>query len=668
MSRWRNIAALLLVLACVAQMCGCKATDVLVEVIYDQAAAEVDYDNPEKHIISDETAEEADDTVAASETSDSSENATATQNLVVYGSEENTTGLTAKQSLFAKIADFLGIEASGKVSLYYSTDDDAIEYEVPEPDENDEPAEDSENGLGSGSATGSEGSAGAEGSGAGEADAGEDDSDGEDGEGAGAAGIVEIIDTTDEFADPTPASKIAAFGEAAVIVQMVGGEGALACADSELLGSSFSKVFADEGASSIACGWAGDGTDASTMDVDAVIASGATTILVYSSSYENGLTVKQAKKLKAAGVTFTVIATLTNSTYIKKDVTTVGKILAEAEGIGNAGQTKQVAADYVSFHDALVKAAKKASGGKLAGSAVYEAKNSTYSASDCDSDANYTLLIDGYDSTATYNGTYYGYKLDSTGGVALASVGTASSPVSFYIQAGGLINNACECSAASDTGKMVVWQFSFNHLPFSLSKWTYASDGELAQASDVKQVGNGWGKTLLSTAKNRSSVYGDSFGSESFPKLIVTSAAYKKALIANSKLENGLYHPFDFVKIDSSNMNFFGEKVLAGSDYVPLFACVGANSSEVNAFANESGNAISEDSIEVNPTGLFSSWVAGSVESVLEAAWVSDVVSENSTISVEGAEGWEEVVEYFYSTFYRYDLSAADLSTITAGE
>lgn len=667
-----TVATLCLVMAA-CTMAGCKNTEVLTRTIYDQTATEVDYNNPEKFYINDSTSEETSDQVAANETSDDAENATAVQNLVVYGSEPNTQGYVAKKSAFAKNPSFTGIEASEAVSLFYSTDKDAIDYEIPEPDEDQqEQPEDSNSVVASGASGKSSTSEGENGSGSKgkgsnpdktSSEGGSTD-DADEGEGAGAEGIVDIADTTEELSDPPLADSIAAFGEAAVIVQMLGGEGALAAADSELLEGRFSAVFKDEGAANIATGWEGDGTDAGQMDVNAVIESGATTVLVYASSYENGLTVKQAKRLHDAGVSFTIIYPLTNSTYIKKDVSTIAKILAKSEGIGNAGKVQDVADDYLEFHDALVEAGMRANGGKLAGTAVYEAKNTAYNSANCNSDAPYTLLVDGYDTTATYTGKFHSFKPDSTGGVALASVGTISSPVSFYIQAGGMINNACAQTSTKDTGKMVVWQFSYNHLSFAKAKWKYESDGELASAFDVKQTAEGWGKTLLTTTVGQSGAYGRSFGTDTFPKLIVTSAAYEKALIANSKRENGIYHPYDHQEVEGVRMSGFGTVV----DDSLLFACIGANDSEENLFAGKSGNSIPDSAIEVNPVGLFSSWTEGSVESVLETAWVNDVVNENDTqVSVSGQEGWRAITTYFYQTFYRYDLTSADLSTMEQG-
>lgn len=668
------VLVIVLALGCLSLLVGCRESDTLKEIVLDQTAEVVDYDNPLKFLISDSTSDVESDQVPATEVSDDAPAEDEEQNLLIYSSSPNTTGFTAKASVYAEPAQFPGIEASQTVNPYYSDDDDAIDYDVPHEEDEEEPEEEEQdqssisskgvNGK-SDSGEGDSENPGKKASKKGEAAAQEDD------EGAGDGEEVEIVDTTGAFSEPPSVERIAAYGALAVIVQMVGGEGSLVATDADTLESGFSTVFKDEGAGEIVTGWSGDGSSASQMDVDAIVSSGAQAVLTYTSDYQKKLKAADAKKLTKAGVKFVQVYPMVNSTYIKNDVSTVAEMLAEStvlpKEIQEAGGPEKIAKAYAKFHDELIEKCVSENGGKLASASntTYETKNSIkYS---YDATAKYTLLIDAWDSTATYTGKYAGWTPVSDG-AGLCTIGWSATPVSYYIQAGGLINNASAKSYDSASGRIFAWQFNANQMPFSKKDWKYEEGGAADASTNVStNTAQGWGKSLFTITSSSSdgmssgsgnmgddgSGVGASFGTESFPKIIVCSQEAKDGIIKNSKDENGIYHPYSYVQGNAEGILFASVgKIL---DNLIMYSSIGVEGS--GALDNVYDGQIDEGDVEVNPEGLVCSWLEGTPEACLEAAWVNDVVNTDSA-----EVGWKSYAKEYYSQFYRYD---GNLSGIT---
>ncbi len=672
-STQRAIRVFVALLACIAlaSICGCRATDVFKEIVYDQSAEQVDADNEQRVIISDSTSSTLSDQVSSVEHSDTQSATEEVQNLVIYASNPNTMDFPTKESIFSLIPSFAGFEASRGVSYYLSNEENALRYEI-----EDEELEEDDSEVEMVVEVGDAGDDGEEGEGSNGDEGDENSIDGElEGQEAEEGGtdaeedsITKVNNTKGKYSKTENYSHIAAYGSLAVIVQAIGGEGALVATDAETLAGGFSTVFADEGAANIAVGWTDDGDSIKNIDVDAIIASGAETILCYDTAYYDDLSKKDIKKLNDAGIGFSTVYQLTYTTGLKNTVTTIGEMLSEAtaDEIAEAGNTVENAAAYVTFHDELLDVLLKANNNKLASAddTTYEESNSTsYS---YNSSAAYTLLIDGYDSSAKYTGSSGTFSPTSDGAL-LATLGYKSRTTSYYMQVGGVINNAATRFRASADGKMmVVWQFSYSHLAFSKNLWSYKSNSLLATAF-YPSSGKLWEFTLLTTdeSSTNESTYsqvgglpGASFGTTTFPTLITTTQAAKDALIKNSQRSKGLYTPYDISPDDG--FSFFG--VNDGS--TTLFTCIGVDgaSATENVFADTDG--IPEDYIYVNPCGLVSSWVAGdSMEALLEAAWINDVINTDSD-----EIGYWDYVKEFYSTFYRYNLSSADKADILDGE
>ena len=641
--------------AVVSNTAGCRDTDVLKHINYRQSAETVDYDNDNKFLISNPDSQVTSESVSAVEVDRDAKPTEEKQNLVVYSSDPNATRYTAKKSLFSLDPDYNGLEASDGVQLVQTKkkEEEAVDKETA-----DKATQESvENtGIVETSQGNGESQSKKQKDGEGASSKAKEEKP-EAGEGGGSGGEVETVDTTGKYTRPPKVGTIAAYGQAAVIVEMLGGEGALVAADKELLDSEFSTVFKSQGAADITTGWKDDGS-AKKIDVDAIIKSGAETVLVYSSNYQDDMKDADRKALKDAGISMTVIPNLTNSTYIKQAVTTVGEMLSEAEDIGNAGQTTDIAKAYSEFHDSVVSACVSANGGTLAGSTTYENKNrSRYS---YNAGALYTLLIDYYDDSASFKGVFANNWTPECDGVGLCTYGYGSSATSFYIQAGGLINNAAEKGNGDDTGTIPAWQFSANSMNFSKDKFSYSAGGAFAKSASAR--GSAWSQVLFTTELNQAgNGVGSSFGTESFPSIIVGSQHAKTQIVKNSKKSDGAYHPYGLAQSKDSGIlvKAFGKLVGTGICYSSI-GVEGSTRGESNAF---SSGQIDESAVYVNPHGLFSSWTEGSIESVLEAAWVNDEVAGN-----DEKVGAEDLVEQFYETFYHYELSGSQLKDIMDGE
>ena len=648
---------------------GCRVSDALTEVIYDQSSATIDYDNPTKILINDSTSDKETDQLAAQETSnDSSVYSNTVQNLVVYSSDPNTQGFTAKKSAFNDPPDFEGIEASEEVCFVETDDPNAFKHaptiqEEEQPQE-EEPEEQPEQIVASPTATSTtekqlpatstgkakdkegqtpeeeeeEPSDSGEGTEKPEGDDPQPEETEEQEGGNDDADVPVAYDTSDPTAEPPKVGKIAAFGPAATIVQMIGGKGALVATDADTLASSFSSVFDTSG---IVAGWTGSGTSATTMDVDAIISSGANTVLVYAGNYlKNGLSNDDLDKLNKAGITQTVLYNMFSSGNIKQDVRAVGEMLSEATDIQYAGETMTRASDYVTFHDDVVSRAASANGG-LAGSVMYQGTGDSNAPAFSSATPKYTLVIDAFEDSRYVGGTKNGWSPSS--GLAFASAGYNSTPFSYYIQAGGLINNAADKTVKDDGGEAVAWQFHVNNFSFKNSQWV----GAIAEVANAVT-----GYSLLTTTENLHGIYpfGKSFGSDAFPKVIVTSKDIETKLIANSADPNGTWHPYGFVSDGVFSM-------MGPASSIP--SCIGFNGNDTSQTANLfASGRVTDDDIIVNPTGLFSDWTKGTPESFLEAAWVNDVAKGSSAID------WKGLTEQFYQKFYDYSLTATDWNTM----
>ncbi len=731
----RFLKVALCVIAVVAMalvMSGCRDTDALKEIIIDQNADLIDYDNPQKFYINDSTAEEESDAVSSLEVSEEDPETDEMQNLIVYSSDPNTEGFTAKHSAFSAFPDFLGIEASDLVYFYQSDNIDAFDHEVtptPEDEEVQPPPEDdpeklqSESNInpirsdntttttstttttttptsspssGTSSSTGgspsdSSSNAGESGEG-GAGDAGSGDEPGSSTpteEGGGAGGDVPLNDSggsggggddagdsliggegtpdadtpglpndwegsgedkpnVDDITpynpynpdeDPPNAQSFAAFGDYALIVQMIGGNGALAATDADTL-----NALSGWGvATSAAVGWGGDGSDASTIDVQAIIDSGAQYILVEDATdYARWMTNGAYDLLYNSGIQFYSMRNMCTSANIKSNVDNIGYSLQGSAVAAYGGNAQDRASEYRSRHDGMVNVnGGLASDNGSDGAKVLQYERNADGVGYSSNTPVHTVLIDYWDAGATLNLASALYSP----GAAYASAGCASSPVSYYLQAGGAINTAAARTLDTASGEVPVLQF-WGQEGTKSGSWSNTSLGDRIYSGGVTAL-------LDSQVNLNNQGVGEGLGSGSFPKAVVTSPEIRDYIVSSSYDYWSLYHPYDFTSTGGQITSFVGNTfdTAYGTGYE--VTCIGYDGGSANAgtpnpcYSHADGNYIDYDDILVNPRGLFGDWTSGSVESFLESGWAAARIS-----GVYDLGQWQQYVVDFYNWAY----------------
>ncbi len=683
---------------------GCRDTDALKEIIIDQNADLIDYDNPEKFYINDSTSEEESNVVSSLEVSEEEPDSDQVQNLIVYSSEPNTEGYTAKHSMFSAFPDFLGIEASDTVFFYQSDSVDAFEHEVtPTPDDEEfQPPEDEQEKLqserninpivsttttttsrsgspsttasGSGGGSGENSADNAEGAGeSGEGDSGEanEGSGGASSEptegGGGAGGDADAADENgdgggnnnegageekpdldemtawnpndpDEYAPHS--ESFAAFGDYARIVQMIGGNGALAATDADTLNGLVSNGV---GVSALQA-WDGDGSDPLSIDAQAIVDSGAQFVIVEDVyTYSTGMTSAAYNLLYDNGIQFYPMKNMCTSTNIKINVDSIGTSLQGSSAATNGDSAEARAGEYRSRHDDMV-----GKNGGLASDYGYGGTTSKVLQGSNDRDsldwsgnlATYTVLIDYWDSGATLNNA--GMLFDP--GTAYASAGFAQTPVSYYMQAGGTINTAAARTIENAYGEIPVLQLMGGDGTGGSGSWSYTSLGDRIYSGRVTAL-------LDSQVDINNQGVGQGLGSDVMPKVIVADSFIKDSMFNSSFSYSSLYHPYDFTSTGGGISDFLGltfSDERGGTAYTATSIGYRGGSADVGtpnpSYSHDDGNYIDYDDILVNPSGLFCDWTGGSVESFLESGWVASRIN-----GVYDYEQWKQDVSDFYS-------------------
>lgn len=442
---------------------------------------------------------------------------------------------------------------------------------------------------------------------------------------------------------PEGVTHVTAVGQAAVIVSMLGGtedDTPLVGADEDFTeDAQVQKVLAAKGVSQVQTFWENDGdAEGDLIDIDAIINS--ETELCFVLEDDDTFTEAQEDKLVAANIIVYVLPELTTATKITYAVELVGQILEE----GGNEQAGELYEEYVDYHDELVSTFKDKNGG-LAGGFNYNTGKTVSSSAD----EIVSLFISDWDYTADYddaNGSY----LSSSQGVGISAVGYKTSPLSYYMSVGGVVNNAAANSFRTvKSGNACVWQFSQTQAPCAWKRWNSI---DRTKATYAIPASDGMTWSLL-----WSDSLGEGLGTDSFPAVIVADQKMKTAMQADAKKSNGLYYPYP-VTVGSRGgvVQITTVGYYSGSNLVS--ASIGKDS-DGNSVLND-GSTVTMYDIYVNPQGLFCSWTEGSVESVLESAWIYKTF-------IDSSYAVRQEVKDFYSTFYGYSLSSSELDTILDG-
>jgi hypothetical protein len=603
-------------LACA--LAGCKDTDRLTEVYYDQQAETVDYDAAAKVLVQDPGAEEETDLLPATDLADDRPD-DASEELPDEGGEGDE-GEAPEEDLSDNADDETSTQ-NGGVTLAGGGPDETDDEDADDGGDVEDPDAD-------------------------DGDSGEDGSLGGT-SGARSGGSQLYYSSSGEHEDvPQGIDYVAAVGEAATIVSMLAGDrGALLYTDAAWAGrDNVAQVLGDKYNPDVAVAWSedGDSYDLSDEMLQAMI-DDERLECVFVVSGQRTLTAEQEEALSEAGIVVSYLPDLNTAADIKEAVQWVGSIFALGDE-ANA-DALALAEAYVAFHDEVLSSAARLSGTTVNDSSGAPAVST--------SEARYTLYVSDWADDVAYVNASAGVELDTSQGIGITTLGYAWSPLAYYLSIGGAVNTASQSAQASGTA--LVWQFNTNHIPATASSFSRAN---LVSSYQTNSGNTAYGWTYLCSADFKG------VGTEYFPYVIVSTQASKAKMEADKASDaNSLYKIYGLQQTETANVTYVwvGPVRSAAVGYVgySVGGLVAAQSSSQSEASLSATLDATDYEVVVNPCGLFESWTEGTVESVLEAAWASWLYRD-------GANPVETISD-FYETFYGYTLSSAELAEILEG-
>ncbi len=417
------------------------------------------------------------------------------------------------------------------------------------------------------------------------------------------------------------AGRIAACGQYALIVEMLGGKGTLAAADDAWLNTVLgTSAFPGEGLENVTVGWQG-----TSANIQAIINSGAKVVLL-----EQGTTYlsnSQVSQLIEAGVSVTHMPALgdvdTPQSDIIKAVTAVGEIMR----VDTGGSSANMASQYVSMVQTTLANVESANGGtsmKVADGNTYNriSSNGEDSGTPAAKIASYnTAFIDSWTSfdKASFTGNqdwlgmgdFYldGKTVDCSDGAGLSACISSSSRLhycsilDYYLQSAGVANQGVEGLTLSEH-------------PYLISLATDESHSLGVNQATAAWLASSRGLWLLYTGNASIRSNFKTVGDSDFPGCITRNETYADRIVYSSEKENGYYN--------------------AGQAY----------------------------RVYVMPSGLAGSWADGTVESFLSAPWAYTWFQCFDTSDRYSCESY---FNDFYSTFYRCSFADAQSTGLVSG-
>ena len=579
---WFAQCVLVLALAALAACAcaGCRPTDVLTELIYDQNA-EVDKTLPVLRVETLDAAEQ--DELISDEQDDAETEDEQEQTEPTYDDEDPTTDTSTAQRRQSEDSASDAKASEGEDPDTSSTGD----VKAAAGSANEDAADDI--GL-------SDDPDATEGEGGSTATEGEEGSGSSGGGGLGGEGTVYDDGTYETL---PYASHIAAVGQYAVIVQMLGGTGALTAADEETL-SSWEETGAFPGEyDDVQVGWSDDGSDAGSLDAQAVIASGAECVLT--SSVYGELSDDEEEELTSAGIDIVLMPTIgTVDAYdsqIVYAVRIVGEVLKKA-GSDIALDADALASQYASFHDSVLSATRSLNGG--------------YS----------TWMKDG----TTKAWLYYGTSVLSGAGISSTS---STRYVLSYIDGWATAKSATRIETRKNQTVTVDCSEGLG-MYFAATKETgncYATFDYYLQHAGVMDV-------LMCTQSYDYSSYSD--------EILETLGDFTLPYISYGVGYNALR--FNFTATGSTC-------TVGSSTYPAVVTRTEEYADLVRASADKDDgtyNVGSEYEVWVLPSGVAGSWADGTLESFLVALWAYCMYQQDGDLATCSA-----YLQEFYETFYR---------------
>jgi ABC-type Fe3+-hydroxamate transport system substrate-binding protein len=463
-------------------------------------------------------------------------------------------------------------------------------------------------------------------------DTGENDQGGPDSDGSSEdPNSREIEDENgDTVTLPETVNKVVAAGDAAIIVQMLGGKDILAATSSDVLSNSLaSSAFSAEGIGKAQKYWDGDGTtQMSAANFTKLLTMKPDVCVTVSGS--GSFSDSQIAKLKEKKIAIVTLPKMNTYSNIVRAVKVTGNLIGDRSSESGGINAKELAAEYEDYSKDLLAKVQKKSGGRFTwDSTDYNndiAINGTKKYSgQTTSNGKYTLYISGWDASATFQMKSKSSTFVSEKGVAIAPRGYSNSPLSYYMSEAGVLNNGARFTSDSTKNKLAAIPFNLNIGEVSIS----GNSPPSLYSNKNENFLRAWNGSAIDIA----------LGQSDFPAIIVDSSATKQ------KIENS-----DIV------WKSYGKNTVDGMTDYGFIA------------SNESGERLvisyirGDYNIYVNPYGL-TDWTGGSPESVLESIWASWKITEKSSENEVRSE-----IKAFYKKFYRYAISDSEINRILAGK
>ena len=435
-----------------------------------------------------------------------------------------------------------------------------------------------------------------------------DDNQGEGGQEGGSRTIRKVYGLNGiEQEVPENVDTVAAVGDGAMAVLMLAGSECLAATSSSISSGIFSAESIFPGLGSVPVLWDGTGgSGIGSSDFARLIEIRPD--VVFEVSGQATITEAQAQELINNDIYYVTLPNVTSITSAREMVRIVGEVLGDRTERGGAN-APQIAAAYSSWIDTEASAAYTG-----------DAYQNRY----------FTLYVDDWDPDAIYE---VGGILKGNGAAVIQTyLGANFSAISGFLSLANVVNVTFASSFAG-TRKVYYTPFNYNRASVNV-----IGRYELLKTDILGNVASGATVEMPDPddPEYTIKVAADTLGNGNFTTIIAGNNLTKEGLESNE-----LWQAYPLTE---GEIIYYG---FAGSDGLPNVTNIGEGT---------------EFDVVVNPCGLCR-WSEPGVESILETVWAAYAITGKYS-----EDTVREKIQDFYSTFYHYDLSSAEISMILEGE
>ena len=413
---------------------------------------------------------------------------------------------------------------------------------------------------------------------------------------------------------PENVNSVVVTGDAAPIVQMLGGKGIISGTAASFMSDSFAdQVFGGELGETKTL-WNDDGSSTMSSSNFETLLSMKPDVCVTISG-QSSFSSSQMETLKEKKIAVVALPALNSYENIQNAVAVVGEMIGDRSGEDGGINAAEKAAEYVDYCDSLISEVTSKTG-------MFTWNNKNFNTGENDarntaSNGQYTLYISDWDNASYQITNNNGTVLYQDSGVAVAQQGYSESPLSYFLSVAGVCNNGARFVQNTRS------EYAISPLNRNVFKHSVSGSYPF------------YGDTTESFARVKSDAIDIGLGEDGFKTIIVENASIKNSIKNSSTWESK-------GKVTVNSVTDYG---FTGNDGSLITSYIRGNYE-----------------IIVNPAGV-GSWSGGSVESVLESVWAAwkfhDAYSEGQV---------KEKVKSFYSKFYRYDLTDSQVNAILSGK